>query len=124
VIDVYGFKKVNDRWGHLYGDKVLVRLVGTLTRNLRASDMLFRTGGDEFAILALETSPREATGLAVRLAGAIRKAFVEEGLSISWGVAAALEDGQALSPQEMYLLADRRFYDKKAKISVPREVQT
>ena len=50
-IDIDGFKNVNDRHGHQFGDRVLVSIAHRLARNVRASDMVARLGGDEFVVL-------------------------------------------------------------------------
>src|SRR5947209_20389806 len=73
VIDLDHFKSINDAFGHARGDQVLVELVGRLQRSIRASDLLFRNGGDEFMLLLPQTSPDRAGGLAQRLLDEIRQ---------------------------------------------------
>ena len=51
VLDLDGFKAVNDRWGHQMGDKLLVEVSGRLKRTLRGADTLARLGGDEFGFV-------------------------------------------------------------------------
>jgi diguanylate cyclase len=51
LIDVDHFKDVNDRYGHIVGDRVLARLAGMFTRGTRPTDLVARVGGEEFAVL-------------------------------------------------------------------------
>lgn len=67
IIDLDHFKQVNDQYGHLAGDQVLVAVAQAFTRHLRPGDCLGRLGGEEFALLLPETTPAEATETAERL---------------------------------------------------------
>jgi diguanylate cyclase (GGDEF)-like protein len=71
-LDLDDFKSVNDRLGHLAGDKVLVELAKLLRGRLRESDIVARLGGDEFAILLPRTDSVQAQALAAQLLEAIR----------------------------------------------------
>jgi diguanylate cyclase (GGDEF)-like protein len=70
VLDLDGFKQVNDRQGHPAGDAVLVRVAGVL-RELRAADRAFRVGGDEFALVLRHTDGQGARTVARRLCRAL-----------------------------------------------------
>lgn len=67
LIDVDRFKQVNDSWGHLEGDRVLAGFAGLLAENLRAADLAFRFGGDEFLVLLPGTDQETAQQVAGRL---------------------------------------------------------
>jgi diguanylate cyclase (GGDEF)-like protein len=67
VLDLNGFKQVNDRFGHAAGDRLLMELAGAWRERLRAGDILARHGGDEFVLLLPATSPAEAGGVLERL---------------------------------------------------------
>lgn len=67
IIDLDHFKQVNDQYGHLAGDEVLVAVVDALSRHLRTGDCLGRLGGEEFALLLPETTQAEAMETAERL---------------------------------------------------------
>ncbi len=60
VIDVDYFKHVNDRFGHLYGDEVLILIANLLTSSFRAQDRVFRFGGEEFVVLLRSTTQDNA----------------------------------------------------------------
>ena len=71
-MDVDHFKTVNDAHGHPAGDAVLRWLAGVAEGQVRGTDLLARTGGEEFAVLAIDTPAEEATALAERLRQAIQ----------------------------------------------------
>lgn len=73
VIDIDHFKQVNDRYGHLAGDKVLQTLVHCLTDTVRISDGVFRYGGEEFVIILPETDEPGVLRLAKRIRRRIEK---------------------------------------------------
>ncbi|MBA5608531.1 GGDEF domain-containing protein [Duganella sp. FT3S] len=56
VVDVDHFKHVNDRFGHLYGDEVLILIANLMTSSFRAQDRVFRFGGEEFVVLLRSTT--------------------------------------------------------------------
>jgi diguanylate cyclase (GGDEF)-like protein len=60
VVDVDHFKLVNDKFGHLYGDEVLILIANLLTSSFRAQDRVFRFGGEEFVVLLRSTSLNNA----------------------------------------------------------------
>jgi diguanylate cyclase (GGDEF)-like protein len=67
MIDIDYFKYVNDHYGHAVGDQILCLLSNELQKNLRATDILCRFGGEEFAILLPETNVQTAQAIAERL---------------------------------------------------------
>ncbi|MDD5067911.1 MAG: diguanylate cyclase [bacterium] len=66
-LDLDDFKKINDRYGHLEGDRCLALIAETIKKNLRIHDVLARLGGDEFAILFPETSQRQARSIVKKI---------------------------------------------------------
>ncbi|MCW3039493.1 MAG: hypothetical protein JWM31_1398 [Solirubrobacterales bacterium] len=72
LLDLDGFKRVNDTFGHATGDELLVRITGALTRQLREEDVLGRLGGDEFAVILSATGPTGASVVAARLLAAVQ----------------------------------------------------
>jgi diguanylate cyclase (GGDEF)-like protein len=71
LIDLNGFKHINDAKGHAEGDQVLQRVARALSGNVRASDVVARIGGDEFAIILWHASADEARAKAARLTAAL-----------------------------------------------------
>ena len=75
MIDLDDFSRINETYGHPYGDDLLGRVAETLTENLRRSDTAYRVGGEEFAVLARETNVEGASQLAERLRRSIEAAM-------------------------------------------------
>ena len=67
MIDIDCFKEINDNYGHLTGDDVLVALTNLLTKSARVNDTVFRYGGDEFLILCHNTAEHDAGAIAERI---------------------------------------------------------
>lgn len=114
LIDVDHLKKINDEFGHELGDWALVQVVQSLRAGLRASDNVFRYGGDEIAVLMPELTITEAKRRLGRIAEKIRTtAQVEFPLTISVGVVSCPEDGQVL--EGLLRAADKRLYLAKER---------
>ncbi len=73
VVDIDHFKKINDRFGHLYGDEVLILLANLLKSSFRANERIFRFGGEEFVILLRSATKENATMVFERLRRAIEQ---------------------------------------------------
>ena len=67
ILDLDFFKKFNDTWGHLEGDKVLMRIGKTIKSCMRSMDTAYRYGGEEFAILLPETRLQKACVVGTRI---------------------------------------------------------
>lgn len=97
LLDLDGFKEVNERLGHLAGDRLLAEVGEALRAELRAEDSVFRQGGDEFAAVVPETNAEEAAEVAARLRGRIARrglgSDVEMPLSAATGYAIYPADG-------------------------------
>ena len=108
MLDVDGFKPLNDRFGHVAGDELLCDLVAQLKRLIRAQDIVARIGGDEFCVLAPETGRAGIPALVRRIDDAV--ASVTAGtmsLRASVGVAVFPEDGN--SADTLLHAADQRL---------------
>jgi diguanylate cyclase (GGDEF)-like protein len=94
MIDLDGFKLVNDRFGHHAGDELLRDVASSLREAVRDQDTVARLGGDEFCVLAPETSRIGGAQLAERVREAIRRVTTGlDTLSASVGVAVYPDDG-------------------------------
>ena len=112
VLDLDHFKRVNDEHGHDVGDQVLVRVADLLLGVVRHSDVVVRTGGEEFVVLMPASDREAATHCCERALEAIRDADWHDlapGLAVTASVGIACAD----EPGDLAALADRRMYDAK-----------
>jgi diguanylate cyclase (GGDEF)-like protein/PAS domain S-box-containing protein len=86
VIDLDGFKEINDAHGHAVGDAVLVTFAERLRSVLRASDTAARLGGDEFSIVCENTDRADAVVLAERLRRSLRDPLTLQGVALQVGM--------------------------------------
>ncbi|HET6719118.1 MAG TPA: diguanylate cyclase [Rhodocyclaceae bacterium] len=113
MFDIDHFKKFNDNYGHDQGDRVLKAFAATTLECVRNLDIACRYGGEEFMVIATETSQAGAMILAERIRQAVETMTVD-GLHVttSIGVAGLTETG-AQSPSELIDLADSALYRAK-----------
>lgn len=115
LIDLNGFKQINDRFGHAEGDVVLQDVARAIRGTARGTDQVFRWGGDEFAVVLPEVKPHEAAAAGARIAGVIGALSCKGmNLSASYGVANYPVDG--LDRDALLESADHKMYkDKRAQ---------
>lgn len=114
MIDIDHFKKFNDRFGHPEGDRFLQLVADTLKINTPPPASLSRYGGEEFSLIAPNTSSTQALILAEKLRNAVLEvSYKGYPLSISLGVATAPE--HASSVDELILSADQSLYQAKRR---------
>jgi diguanylate cyclase (GGDEF)-like protein/PAS domain S-box-containing protein len=117
LLDIDDFKLVNDSYGHVMGDHLLVQVAERIECILRTSDTAARLGGDEFAILLEGTTDlREACQVAERTLGLFEDKFSIEvaELAVSASIGVAISDGSHTSAQELLRDADVAMYSSKA----------
>jgi diguanylate cyclase (GGDEF)-like protein len=105
TIDLNGFKDVNERLGHLEGDRLLAEIGAALEEVVRAEDSVFRQGGDEFAVIAPETNTEEALDVAARLRSRIAMCG-NSTASVSAGTGFAVFPADGRTPGELLGRAD------------------
>ena len=116
MLDLNGFKRINDVFGHAAGDEVLIHVGRQISKAVREGDLVARLGGDEFAVLATHLPSEEtATSLALRI-----MANLEDALSTSSGnhtvgaaIGIALTPQDGSSPAELMRKADIALYRAK-----------
>lgn len=118
LLDLDDLKYINDRFGHLAGNRALNRLAQVMKEHCRATDVAARYGGDEFAILLLDADNVRAQSVAERISSCLRMQTGSPALSVSIGYSVYRIDG--LSAPELLEAADKRLYQSK-KSRPPRE---
>lgn len=117
LCDIDHFKRINDEYGHLTGDKILQEFADVLTRNMRASDICGRWGGEEFLIICPDTATESAAAITNKLRAAFNVTQFSKGLRVSSSFGIASQDTQD-SPQQSDMLlrrADDALYDAKRR---------
>jgi len=118
MIDLDGFKQLNDVAGHQAGDEIL-RLVGrVLHANCRGVDTAARYGGDEFSILLPHTEPEEALAVAARILEAFREAVAGHDLPSTVGMSigvAHVDRSRPVNAEDLVRHADEAMYAAKAE---------
>jgi diguanylate cyclase (GGDEF)-like protein len=122
VCDLDDLKSINDQFGHVVGDEVL-RNVGNLLRSsIRAEDVAFRWGGDEFAILFRDQEARVAQNRMAEIEARLKdfrvRGYTSLQISFSWGVA----EGNGVPLREVLEQADREMYANKRARGAARPV--
>ncbi len=117
MLDLDGFKAVNDSFGHKVGDQMLVEIGQVILGQLRDYDFLARYGGDEFVALVPETSPQDVKDLCDRIEKAVNSfslnfendTFASVGVSL--GASGYPQDGETFD--HMVVAADKAMYERK-----------
>jgi len=111
--DLDHFKGINDSLGHAVGDQVLKQIAYEMRRHLRAFDLAYRLGGDEFLFLLPGAEVREGRSLADQLRRAVEKTLGESvNVTISFGVSASTK-GQTFDYDVVFAAADGALYEAK-----------
>ncbi len=121
MLDLNGFKSINDTYGHAVGDGVLTKVARQLARSVRGVDFVARFGGDEFVLLFPEMEREHAEKTLARLR--IDDITAPDGgralpLSLSWGIATCPQDGIEINA--LLHVADLRLYAMKERMQNPK----
>ncbi|MGS0745101.1 diguanylate cyclase [Syntrophomonas erecta subsp. sporosyntropha] len=109
MIDLDEFKRLNDQYGHVEGDRILKEIAETIQLNVRESDIVARYGGDEFAIIL----PKVGYQLCQTIMDRLRAAIIDLGYFDNVSMGAALFPEEANDVIELVSLADHRMYEEK-----------
>ncbi len=118
IIDVDYFKRYNDSYGHMVGDRLLVDLAGIIMKNIRQVDFAARYGGDEFVVFFPNTSLEGVQIVTFRLLKAIKNYYMPISgkkirFSVSMGL--AIYPSNARNKEALFRKADRALYRAKAQ---------
>ncbi|MDX1588084.1 MAG: diguanylate cyclase [Oleiphilaceae bacterium] len=121
LLDADHFKRINDQYGHPFGDSVLQRMAAVLNKFSRESDVVCRYGGEEFAIILRHTDSTGAGVIAERIRSEIAGLVFHSGqekiqVTASFGIAGSDEwgEGEPLTGEAMLATADKALYRAKA----------
>jgi diguanylate cyclase (GGDEF)-like protein len=117
MIDLDGYKPINDAFGHAVGDQLLVVAGRIISANMRRMDIAARYGGDEFVLLFPRAGPEEAATVAERIRQEYRAASAavlrrEQGVTMSVGIT-ALRSARPSNPEQLVIMADAALYQAK-----------
>jgi diguanylate cyclase (GGDEF)-like protein len=114
LFDLDGFKHINDKYGHMAGDHVLIKVCECVKGAIRSDDILGRMGGDEFAIFISGASNERALEIAETIRSKVEiEEFIYNGRDIPVTMSIGLAIGFFKSFKEMYKLADEALYEAK-----------
>jgi len=118
LCDIDHFKRINDTYGHPFGDEVLRQVAKLFARVVRTVDLAARTGGEEFAILLEDSDPDGAWKVAERLRLLVCGTSINSGgesvpVSISLGIASFPQDANNM--EKLVSCADQALYQAKGK---------
>lgn len=115
LLDLNHFKKINDNYGHMTGDKVLIAISEIIKKCLRSYDIAARYGGDEFVIILPATEKDDALIFMQRLEVEFDKycsQYKKEHFAVAYGI----EDSKDKSLDDLYRETDNNLYTKKAEL--------
>ncbi len=118
MADIDNFKKINDTYGHVFGDKVIQTVAEILRTNIKGSDLAARFGGEEFVIILPETPLEGACALAEKIRSTIARSRIHrngqeealESITVSFGVS---RYQPSESVNDFIVRADRALYESK-----------
>lgn len=110
LIDVDNFKSINDIYGHVEGDRVLLELANIFKAHARAKDTVTVWGGDEYAIILPDTDIHGAEAFAERIRSEVEKHNFPYKVTISVGITCTVKEDDV---EKLMVLADRALYRAK-----------
>lgn len=119
LLDLDDLKRINDLQGHLAGNRALQRLAAVMNEHCRSTDLAARYGGDEFAVILIDSGRKMAESVAHRIEDRLRIGKEQPAVTASIGIGVYPEDGRTV--QQLLEAADRELYRRK-KILQTRNV--
>jgi diguanylate cyclase (GGDEF)-like protein len=118
MLDLDGFKSINDAYGHAVGDQALIEFAQRISTVMRSGAVFIRVGGDEFAVIVPDIKSLDGpTALARRIVAAVAEPFlighISTSVGVGIGIAIASSDG--MDPEILVQRADRALYRAKAE---------
>jgi diguanylate cyclase (GGDEF)-like protein/PAS domain S-box-containing protein len=116
MIDIDGFKQINDTYGHRVGDRALKTIAAALKRRLRDTDQVARVGGDEFAVLLPYAGAKQGGDIAADLQELIGMCSVEvedSEVHLSMSIGLVQIDGDTKDDESVFIEADKLMYEDK-----------
>jgi diguanylate cyclase (GGDEF)-like protein/PAS domain S-box-containing protein len=111
LLDLDGLKRINDLQGHLAGNRALQRLATVINEHCRSTDLAVRYGGDEFAIVLIDSDKGMAERVAERIEHGLRTDHGKPAISVSIGIGIYPDDGRSVA--ELIEAADQQLYRSK-----------
>ena len=115
LLDLDGFKEINDSYGHSVGDELLIAVANRLTETVRSVDTVARLGGDEFALVIEDVDEKAKDHVIERVKRALETPFLIQGqpCQVGGSVGIALSRGNIDTPNDMLRRADMAMYAAK-----------
>jgi diguanylate cyclase (GGDEF)-like protein/putative nucleotidyltransferase with HDIG domain len=127
TIDLDFFKKYNDVYGHLYGDKILRVIANRIKESIRAIDLVFRYGGDEFVVMLPQASADNAVKVAERIHHSIDNEVDYKGMPVTCSIGIASWPTDGIMREEIVHASDAALYLAKQtgrnKVCMASEVE-
>jgi len=111
ILDVDDFKKINDEFGHLKGDEVLLMIAKSINCSVRESDIIGRYGGEEFFLIFPNTTLEDAVMVSERVRRSVEEAGIQNNIRVTISGGLALYDGDGAD--EIIRKSDKRLYTAK-----------
>lgn len=114
LFDLDNFKQINDNYGHIAGDEVLVRFSNLLSESFRSGDVVARLGGDEFIVFMKNASLSIVESRARQIKECVPSLAAEYGGKLSTSIGIAIPEKPGTKFEQLYFQADRALYNTKA----------
>jgi diguanylate cyclase (GGDEF)-like protein len=111
LVDLDGLKRINDLRGHVAGNRALQRLAAVMNEHCRSTDLAARYGGDEFAVVLIDSDKGMAEQVARRIENGLRSDLNKPAISASIGIGIYPDDGRTAA--ELIEAADQQLYKYK-----------